>query len=148
MRNVEIKKRDERERERERERGLWFDLRKSLRQIYLLLLLLFVVKSKVKSWVSESFLTMIDNGEKKINIELRELENWKRSNLSLKTNVSILGVWSYFVDNVLRRSWRNIFTKFCSYLNVGCKGILEQKKSSSNRGSFLNSSINSILRGS
>ena len=73
MRNVEIKKRDERE--RERERGLRFDLRKSLRQIYLLLLLLFVVKSKVKRWVSESFLTMIDNGEKKINIELRELEN-------------------------------------------------------------------------
>ena len=38
-------------------------------------------------------------------IELRELENWRRSNLSLKINVSVSGVWSYFVDSVLRGSF-------------------------------------------
>ena len=46
-----------------------------------------------------------ENGEKKINTKLKELKNRRRSNLSLKTNMSILGVWSYFVDSVLRGSY-------------------------------------------
>ena len=42
-----------------------------------------------------------ENGEKKINTKLKELKNRRRSNLSLKTNMSVLRVWSYFVDSVL-----------------------------------------------
>ena len=58
-------------------------------------------------------------------------ENWrieKKNYLSLKTNVSVLGVLSYFVDSVLHGSLKRIFTKFCSYVNVGYRGILKQKK--------------------
>ena len=40
-----------------------------------------------------------------VRVILRELENWRRSNLSLKINVSVPGVWSYFVDSVLRGSF-------------------------------------------
>ena len=61
---------------------------KSLPQIYLLLLL-FVVKSKAKRWVKGVW------------------ESWKIEKEAiwvLKTNVSVLGVLSYFVDSVLRGS--------------------------------------------
>ena len=46
-----------------------------------------------------------ENGEKKINTKLKELKNQRISNLSLKTNMSVLGVWSYFVDSVLCGSY-------------------------------------------
>ena len=46
-----------------------------------------------------------ENGEKKINTKLKELKNRRRSNLSWKTNMSVLRVWSYFVDSVLCGSY-------------------------------------------
>ena len=55
------------------------------------------------------------------------MENWIRINLSLKTNISVLGVWSYFVDSVLCAnihiltptdvgSFRGKLCKFCHFL--------------------------------
>ena len=57
-------------------------------------------------------------------------QNWRteiRINLSLKTNMSIMGVWSYFVDSVLCAnihiltptdvgSFRGKLCKFCLFL--------------------------------
>ena len=51
-----------------------------------------------------------------------------------------LGEWSYLVDNVLV-GVKDVFLSSCPCLNVGYRGILEQKKSSPNRRSPLNSSI-------
>ena len=43
-----------------------------------------------------------------------------------------LGEWSYLVDNVLV-GVKDVFLSSCPCLNVGYRGILEQKKSGPNK---------------